>query len=230
MKNLIGILGLVILASPVIISCEDESITGENDHNITVQFDTSQMEIEENGGESAVILHFSKPLLADAIISLKAGAGYEGVLSTVPPIENGSIKLQVRKGDDSAAIALQPIDNNGKTGNKILDLGLLNLPGPFVAGMKKSLIITVNDDETAQSQSVANFIEQEVSLQETNTSGVEYQIHLSEALDANGEIRISLSSEKETYDLHFVTEPAAENNILTLPVRAGEKVVGFKVK
>lgn len=221
-----GLMGLSVI---VFTSCEDENLIEENGEKIEIQFESSQKEVDENGVESTVVLIFSRPAPADINIALNAGTGYENVLNTVPKIENGMITIQVRKGDASAEIKLQPVNNGQRTGNRILDLNLNNLPQPFFAGTKKALYITIRDDETFN-QTIANFIHQDITLQENNTAGIDYQIHFSEALASAGEIKITLSSEKALYGAHFVTEPAARDNAITLPLAAGIRVIGFKVK
>lgn len=228
MKKFI-VAGLMGLSGIVFTSCEDENLIEKNGEKIEIQFESSQKEVDENGVESSVVLVFSRPAPADIIIALNAGTGYENVLNTTPKIENGMIALQVRKGDTSAEIKLHPVNNSQRNGNRILDLKLNSPPPPFIAGMKKSLDITIKDDETLN-QAIANFIHQDITLQETNTAGIDYQIHFSEALASAGEIKITLSSEKALYGAHFVTEPAAQENTITLPLAAGIRVIAFKVR
>jgi len=229
MKKLTRGIGLLGFFSIALLSCDEDPLT-EDATSAKIQFQINTTEVVENTTESAVIIQFSKPASEDAIISLKTENDFANVLNTVPEIENGLINIAIQKGDVSTMLKLKPVDNLSKNGDKVLTLTFHNLPGQYVAGTNQSLSIVVKDDEVTDPKTVANFIAQEATLEETNITGIEYQIHLSEALTSEAVIKIDLSSEKGTYDLHFVTEPAAENNTITLPVSAGQKIVAFKVK
>jgi hypothetical protein len=126
---------------------------------------------------------------------------------------------------------MHPIDNPEKDGHRIVSLTLDNLEEPFIAGANKTLSVRVTDDETIAPdlESFANFINQDNVLEEVNQDGIEYQIHFSEAVAVDSEVKITLTSPNGTYGMHFVTAPQAENNVVTLPVTAGLRVIGFKM-
>lgn len=69
----------------------------------------------------------------------------------------------------------------------------------------------------------------------TATQGIDgdeasIQITLSRAADVAIPISIQLTPSLVTYDKEFITEPAANNNVLTVTVPAGQSGVAFKVK
>lgn len=224
-------IGILALFGIALLSCEDDPVIDGGGGSVAkIQFETAAKELDESASESTVVLQFSKPAAADATISLKAGDGYENTLNTAPAIENGFINLQVNKGDVSAEIKLSPVDNTVQSGNKVLTLSLHNLPSLFASGVNTILTITVKDDDTTSPLSVANFQNQENALEESNATGLEYTIQLSEAVTADSQIKIKWESENATYGVHFVTEPAAEGSLMTLPVSTGATAVTFVVK
>ena len=234
MKNLTLATNIIVLSGFILLSCENDPFTeaGNNPENITVQFEATTKEVAENGEAQIVMLNFNKPAEANGVITIKTSNQFDVTIHTVPAAENGLIRIQVVKGDVSALIKLQPIDNSGKDGHKELNLTLYQLAAPFIAGLNNSLNITVKDDETSWEnlESTANFLAQDIILEETNTTGAEYQIQLSELVAVNSEIKINISSEKGIYNSDYVTEPPAENNMITLLVSAGASMTSFKVK
>jgi hypothetical protein len=234
MKTLSSLLSLLILSSFFLLSCDDDPLNpeGSNSGKISVQFEAASMDIAENADELTIVVKLSKPAMVDATLALKASNQFTAAFTTTPPVENGVINVPVQNGDESVAIKVKPVNNSVRDGNRTVDLTFENLPSQFVPGVHKTLKLTVKDDETTGPgvHSAANFIDQDITLEETNSTGVVYQIHLSNPVAIDSELKIALSSDKGIYDLHYATEPAAENNVLTLQVSAGSSVIGFKVK
>lgn len=233
MKNQIKTVSLVALYVFALLSCDNDPLNEErnNSQKISVQFETAAKEIIENAVEETLTIKFSQPALTDAILTLKAGNDFSEALSTNPVVEEGFIKIQILEGDVAAQIKLSPINNNIKDGHRVVNLSLTGLPFQFITGANNSINITIKDDETTgpHVESAANFVDQDVVLDESNSTGIEYQIHLSKSVAIDSEIKITLSSDNGVYDLHYTTQPVAENNVLTLPVSAGLNVIGFKV-
>jgi hypothetical protein len=234
MKTLTPISSAVIFCSILLLSCEDDPLNqeGGNNEKITVQFETGSREIAENAAEGTLVVKFHKPAVTDGVLTLKADNQFIQNFMTTPGVENGLIRIQFSRGDASAEIRLTPIDNALKDGNRLVNLTLHNLPVQFIAGVNNTINVMVKDDETTGPvvQSVANFIDQDIMLDEANPTGAVYQIHLSDPVAIDSEIKINLSSDNGVYNLHYVTEPAAENNVVTLQVTPGLSVIGFTVK
>lgn len=224
---------LIALLTITFLACDDDALEEENESKkITVQFETATRDVAENGGETTLLLKLSRPAFSNAILIMKADDAFPGVLNTDPAAENGLIAIEIQKGQMSAGLKLMPIDNQEQNGSKTLSLILHDLPLQYIAGSNKAVILTVKDDDTSVPvhESTANFIHQEITLEETYTAGVEYQIHFSEAVAIAGTVSVALSAENGTYGQHYATEPAAEENVLMLQVAAGSRVIGFRVK
>lgn len=234
MKNKFKNVGLLAFLGCAFLACGDDPFNEEENTSkkISVQFETAATEIAENAGEETLLLKLNRPAFFDAVLTLKSDDSFDGVLNTAPAAQSGLVQIQIRKGDTSAALKIIPIDNEEADVSKTITLRLHNLPLQFIEGPNKTVTLTVKDDDTMDPgvESIANFISQEVTLEETHATGIEYQIHLSEAVARESHIRITVSSEKGIYGAHYVTEPETDNSVLTLPVTVGSRVVAFKVK
>lgn len=234
MKNLFQGIGYPIVFSLTLLACDNDPIDeeGKNASRVTVQFQTATREIPENGNEEIVSITFNKPALAEGNLILKTGNIFDEAFATTPPSQDGMITIPIQKGDNSASLKLSPLDNAEKDGHRIALLTFGNLEEQFVSGFNKTISITVKDDETTHPivESIANFINQDIVLEEANAVGIEYQIHFSEAVAVDSEIKISVAAINGIYGLHYLTEPLADNHIVTLPVTAGLRVIGFRVK
>ena len=219
-----------ILFAVLTLSCDNDPIDENAKVNIAVRFETATKQISENAGEQSVLLKLTKPAQSDGLITLKPGDQFTSNFNTVPEAENGLISLTILKGQSAVIVKLLPINNVVKDGQRFLDLKLHGVTAPLVPAVPGTLNITVEDDESAPIvESIANFIPQNITLDEKNFSGVEYQVHFSEAVAIDSELKISLSSDNGTYGINYLSEPAAQNNLISLPVSAGQRVVAFKV-
>lgn len=221
---------MVLLSMSVLIftACEEDPLA--NEQTATVQFQIPQTEVAENADASSIILQLSKPAPEGGFLTLKTDDKFDELLTSEPPAEGGFINIPVGEGTASVTVKVTPKDNLIKTGDGVATISLHQLPGRFRAGVNSSLSITVKDDEVSDPKSVANFIPLEAILEETNSTGIEYQIHLSEELTAPGEVKLSLVSDDAIYDTHYVTEPAAQEGQIILAAGAGQKVISFRVK
>jgi hypothetical protein len=230
MKTLTPTWSILIVSTIIFISCEEENIV-EQSNRITVQFETAKSTIAENAETQNVTVSFNKPLPADAELRLKVDNTFTENFETSSSVENGLIKIQAAKGANKAVLQLNPVDNAQKEGDRVAKLQIQDLSIPFRTGTNPGLDITITDDEsTNTTYSLANFVEQSVTLEETTTTAIEYQVHFSEAVAFDSEIKITLHSDKGAYGLNYVSEPLAEDNILTLAVAAGSRVVSFHVR
>ena len=229
MKNLTSPWSLLFSAA-LIFSCDEDPLNENEGARIAVAFETATKQIPENAGEQTVVVKLSKPAPSDGLITLKAGDKFTSNFNTIPESENGLISLAISKGESAVAVKLQPINNADKDGQRFLELKLHHVSTPLTASVPGTLNITVEDDESSPIvESVANFISQNITLDEKSASGVEYQVHFSEAVAVDSEIKIAISSENGSYGLNYVSEPVAQNNIISLPVATGLRVIAFKV-
>lgn len=229
MKNLKSPFSLLFGAF-MVFSCEEDPMNENAGVNIAVRFETAATTVAENAGEQTVLLKLSKPAPSDGVITLKPGENFASNFNTIPSSENGLIHLAIAKGESAVVLKLLPINNTDKDGQRFLELKLHSVTAPLVSAVPGTLNITVEDDESAPIvESMANFISQNATLDEKNASGLEYQIHFSEAVAIDSEIKITLSSENGGYGVNYISEPLAQNNIISLPVAAGLRVLSFKI-
>jgi hypothetical protein len=214
------------------LSCDNDPMDDEGTFGkITAQFIKSAEEIAEDGTETVVTVKLNKPVDRDEVLTLKVGDLFTQNLNSNPVAVDGIISVTIHKGQTAGQVKLTPIDNAEKDGHRIVDLKLHNLSSAFILGTINTVRVTINDDESEPvTESVANFISQDVTLEETNTTGVQYQVHFSKPVGVDSEVRIMLTSDKGVYNSDYTTQPAAENNTIILPVAAGTSVVAFLIR
>ena len=102
---------------------------------------------------------------------------------------------------------------------RVLALGLLL---PFMAAC--------NDDEEAVVPAQLNFTQTTAGIT-ANANQVQVQLVFSRPIESAGNLELSLSSTNLTYGqtADFYTEPAAANNVLTLPFTEGTDAISFNV-
>lgn len=223
----------VLVAAAVFVSCDDDVITEHNSSGskVTIAFESAAKTVAENGSEETFSLALSRPLAADAQLILKADNGIAENFTPSPAIVDGIIKIPLLKGATGATFKLSPVDNADKDGNRVGNLRIQSLSVPFITGTYSAMNITITDDDGGTSvMSVANFIEQSITLAETADTWIDYQVHFSEAVSADSEVKIAITAEKGSYGIDFISEPAAENDIVTLHVAAGLRVIDFRVR
>jgi hypothetical protein len=231
MKNLIIRIVLFLFASITFISCKQEQEEMKNTTKITIGFDTAEKTIKEDAVEQTLQLKLSGKAPLPGIITLLLPQEVEKVFTTNPQTVNGRLQLPIKEGDLLTTFKIKPIDNSTKDGHTVSTITLEQLTYPFIANANKSIQITILDDEipTDYKESLANFIPNEITLPETNTAGASFVIHLSEPAAIDGTIHVSVAAEKAIYITHFISQPAATNGIITLPVREGSRTIEFKV-
>ena len=233
MKNQNRGWSVLITLALFLLSCDNDPIEQEGGAGkITVQFETGLREFIESSGEQVINLKLSSPSPADGVLTIKPGSGALQNVTTVPAAEGGLIRIALVKGETNVPLKLIPIDNTVKEGERIFEFIIHELTTPFTSGTTNVLKVKVKDDETTSPvvESLANFISQSITLKETNQEGVEYQVHFSEAVAMDSEIKINVSSEQGTYGVVFSTEPAAESGVVSLTVAQGARVIGFRIR
>lgn len=223
----------VLVTAALAISCEDDVITEHNSNGakVTIAFESEAKTVAENASEETVTLTLSKPLVADAELTLKADNSIAENFTASPAIVDGIIRIPLLKGATAATLKLLPVDNAEKDGDRVGNLRLQSLSVPFITGTNSAMSITITDDDGgAHLTSVANFIEQSITLAETATTWIDYQVHFSEAVPTDSEVKIAITAEKGSYGIDYISEPAAENDIVTLQVTSGLRVITFRVR
>lgn len=226
--------GLIVMAIVLIfLSCDNDPLEpeGNNSTKVTVKFEIPAREILENGSPQMVFVKLDKPAPNDFNLVITPGNHFGQNLSSVPSIENGLINVPIVKGQTSASLKLIPLDNTQQDGHRVIELKIDPLQNPFIAGTLSTLKVTIKDNETTPAlESLANFIPRNLTLDETHTTWMEYQVHFSEAVANDSEIKITFSSEKGVHGVDYTSQPLAVDNAISLPVSAGSRVISFFVR
>ena len=227
-KILFGLLGLAILT----ISCEDNDLSDPLPSIPIVQFESSEGIIKESEGEKIISLNFNKTFDYDATIRISVDTSKVKYFTSTPAPRQGVITIFAKKNDSKAILKLKPVDNSIVNQHRVINFNFSILHNEFVLGEKRSYTLTIEDDDTTSEikDSYVNFIPAYATLRETEPNGQELQLHVSESATANGSLTIQSNSERAVYGTHYVTEPAFQNNLLTLNASAGNSVLKFKIK
>ena len=227
-KILFGLLGLAILT----ISCEDNDLSDPLQSIPIVQFESSEGIIKESEGEKIITLNFSKTFDYDATIRISVDTSKVKYFTSTPATRQGVITIFVKKNDNKAILKLKPVDNSIDNPHRVINFNFSILHNEFVLGENRSYTLTIEDDDTTSEikDSYVNFIPAYANLRESESTGQELQLHVSEYETANGSLTIQANSERAIYGTHYVTEPAFQNNLLTLNASAGNSVLKFKIK
>lgn len=222
-----------LIMAATTISCSDDAIEHVNNTDrVIIGFNTTAYVVPENSDDAVTIsVNFNRPLESDRVLNLVADAKFVENMIAEPSVQDGVISIPVSRGDRGAAFKVKPINNADRDGSRDVTLRIHSLSGPFVLGPANVSTITINDDEsTTPLESLANFVEQNATTEEKNTAGIEYEVHLSEAVATDSEITVALTSEKAVYGVDYLSEPVAENDSITLQVTAGLRVISFRLQ
>lgn len=223
---------IIVLMAVTTISCSDDPLTEQenNSNRITLQFQTLAYVVGEKENGLTITVKFNKPLTSDGMLKLRVDDKFIAHLTAEPLVNNGVISIEVNRGETTGSFTVKPIDNEVQDGSRIAKVRIESLSGHFVLGANSEAGITITDDETPGAVSMANFVQQTVSIEEKNTTGIEYQIHFSEVVAFASEVKIALTSEKGTYSIDYVSEPTAESDTITLQVNPGLRAISFRVR
>ena len=190
-------LAITLIATMAMSCADDPLIEHVNKQRVVLEFETTSTTVPENATFAWVTVKFNKPLTSDAILKLRVDDKFNNNLTAEPSVEDNNIFVAVRRGDRTAAFKVKPINNERRDGARTTSIRIHSLTGLFVLGTKNVLVITIPDDESSlPTESLANFVQQTVTLEEANTTGVEYQVHFSEAVSVDSEIKLTVTSER----------------------------------
>jgi hypothetical protein len=216
-----------VLSTSALLSCKNED-TELNDviTPVVVQFSETQIVLNENETGKTVAVSLSRAASADGSIEVEFTSDKLSGIKIEPAAVDGILALPVAKGSTSASFTIQPINNTIMDGAKTISVSLKKVTDGFQLGANKSVSLSVVDDEAPVA---ANFLFQIGTTRENVGSGAIVTIALSNPAPAEGHIEITFSSINQQYGTHFVTEPAAIDGKVLLPVQLGSDHVSFKV-
>lgn len=216
----------LLFLSIIAISCKEE--TDLPSPQITVQFESGSLNIDENGEEQSIKVVLSSPAPGSTLIPVTADVST--AFTSIPPANNGVINVFIEKGTTEGVLKIKPTDNSNDEADRTVSLSFGTLPSRFVAGQQPAFAITIRDDDAAPvQQSVANILEAAATLHENDGAGITYVIQLSRPAAVDSKLMVAISSETAAYARHYTVEPEPVGGSLELSFAAGQQTASFRV-
>lgn len=215
---------LAFTAIGVLWACEDNDIQSLQGI-VSVQFQASELVIAEDNAGKVITVQLSENAISSGELNVEVSSLDDDFIIEPEPVD-GVLSLTVLKGADEVAFTLTPNDNAVIDGDKIVTFTLSSVTDGMIIGDKKSLKTTITDNEIP---ATANFLLNQGSIRENNNEGAEVVVSFSGVVPGEGTLTLSLDSDLASYGTHFVTEPAAVNGKVILPVQTGVNHVSFKL-
>lgn len=215
---------IALAAIGVLGSCE-ENETQSPQGVVSVQFQASELVIAEDHDGKVITLQLSDKAIKNGELNVEVLSLNENFTIEPEPVD-GVINLPVVKGGDFLSFTVIPNDNAVIDGDEVITFTLSSASEGIVIGDKKSLKITIADNEIP---ATANFLINSGSIRENSSAGAEVVVSFSGVVPGEGTLTLSLDSDLASYGTHFITEPAAVNGKVILPVQTGVNHVSFKL-
>jgi hypothetical protein len=213
---------LLIVSGLFTASCEEEDFVV-----VEAEF-RDPVQLLNEGEEMIVHLDLNRPAIKDGFISISmSGQRKYGVnFETNPPANNGSLPLEIKKGESTIQFSLKSIDNSLLEPELELKLFIEDYSDEVIAGETKTTTIIFNDDE---SPSYSNFVLEGDVIKETAQEGIKIEIFFSTPAEGEGSLNIAFSPAQAAYGINFISVPAAVNNQMTLQILPGQAAVSFQI-
>ncbi|MBA4144512.1 MAG: hypothetical protein C0523_02020 [Cytophaga sp.] len=217
-----------LLLATFVMACHDDTITDEpavKGKTSSVQFQSVELAIAENVKDYIIKLPLAGKATkaGEIIISVNAT---KSAFDLKPAAREDNLHLPVAVNDESVQFSIIPKDNTIIDGDVVVEFTIAQTSEGIVLGDKKSLKLTITDNEIP---TTANFSIDKTSIKETVTNGIELSITLSAPAPGTGTLNVSAQSDLLVYNHNYITQPAAENGILTLPVKEGDTQLSFRI-
>lgn len=226
----------IVLVLLAFISCENELEQPIPVENSVIQFTDNHVIINENEQEKNIVLNLSKPAQQTGTVSLVFTSNHLTKFVTEPANTNGRIEIPVINGSNAISFLIRPVNDTQLDGDKTLSLLIAEVSAGFKIGTQHALSVSILDDEEPADERVeANFQVGQMTIGEDVSEGSLITVSLSAPAPAPGQIGIVYSSDHIgygidiRYGIDFITEPAIENDKITLALAAGAEQVSFKV-
>lgn len=212
------------------ISCDNTDEDSLLFSKTIIQFDSTDLQLNENDGEQLIRLSLNKPALQSGSVQVKVETDQASRFVTRPATVNGTIEISIIPGQSFATFKVTPVDNTTSDGNLDVEFSLLSASDGFQLGNRTQLSATlVDNDTTVPFETTANFAAAEGRINENNADGQPLFIQFAKALETEGGIEISLSSQKAIYNTHFITTPPAINGKITLHPALGSPSISVLI-
>jgi hypothetical protein len=212
------------MLSIILMSCEDETELPSAEKN-SIQFEEGEQVISEGDGSPIfVTLTLNKPSTANGTVALQIDENTQTRIQTTPTHTNGLIAIPFAKGTSQLQFSVGAINNTEVDGDVIAKIRIK--PSPlFNIGERAEFQINLHDDDVAAPlPSIANFAEQIETITENSAEVIAYTIQLSAPVAIESKVMITVESPNASA---FVTNPLAEDGIITLPAPAGTTELSF---
>lgn len=231
MKTLLKFLFASISLALIFVGCDDDDLQDPLESIPTVQFESSEGNVSENGGEKTVTLYFNKPFNYNASIKVLVDTAKQKYFISTPSAVNGQITIAVNKGDTKATIKLKANDNVIADGTRPILFKITRLHNEFILGEKDDYTLLIEDNEGPghAQDSYVNFIQRNKNINESSIDWHELEVHVSNYATALGNLTIMANSVNAIYGVDYITEPALNENKFILPA-SGNPTVKFRIK
>jgi hypothetical protein len=232
MKNVFLKISVLFFALGIAFGCHEHEVTLPALPHISIAFESDRVAVREDKVHEIIKLLFDAASRIDGTVTLSIGDADQERFITEPAAVNGLISLNILKGQELATVKITPVNNSTFDGNTEIVLAISTLSDGFRFGAKKSLTVTLVDDEgpvTLPAEPIVNFVPAEGKISEFDQEGQTLTIQLSEALQSEGSIEITVESANADYDTHFVTIPAIVGGKITLNPSVGVRVTSVTI-
>jgi hypothetical protein len=223
------LIGLLLV---VLTSCKDEGDPAASGQRAVIQFQQEQQTLREDDNDGVVVsLALNRALASAGTVTLKIAEDMQQRIQTVPAHAAGVLSLPIAKGASQVQFSVKAIDNIHAEGDQTVMLSLESAAG-LILGEQNALQLIIEDDDNGTNnpepvQSMANFAEHSEAISENAGEALAYKIIFTPAVAVESKVVIAIST---AHADAFVTQPAVENNTITLVAPAGTSELTFSVE
>jgi hypothetical protein len=209
---------LIMIMSLLLASCTEDEIMNTPATPAIVKFPAATIGISELAGPTDITLALGKPLSKAGTVTINIETEYAEDFTTSPAPIDGKIEIPVTAGQSQVKFTLTPVHNNLHQGNKTIDFTLESVTEGMIIGTEKVLNVTIFESDQPN---LVNFIDAGASFIEYTEEGFVVSIGLSMTAVAEGVVEVEVANAESLYGTFFISDPAAANGKITLPVEPG---------
>lgn len=219
---------VTVILLTVLWGCNDPENPQPVLSNISVEFNSTQIQVSEDIGEIEINLSLSKSAIKSGTITITSHNSDANKFTTEPALVDGMLTLNLTSGSDQVSFKVFPINNNIKDEDYTAQFSLASVSEGFSIGNTKLLSVNINDDEVVTSE--ANFETSTSVLREDAIEDLEVGIALSAPLAIASSIAISISPTSAEYGVDYTTAPSIVNGEIVIELLPGATTAKFTIK
>lgn len=216
---------IALIASIVFLSCSDDDVQVAP-KPVLIKFDQQELNISESSDPHEIALSFDKAAIREGIVTVTVATEKPDGFTTIPAMVDKKIELPVTSGQTAVKFKLAPVNDELITEKISIRFTIASASDGFMISTENVLAASIEDYEYP---AMVDFKSNVGSARENSNENSIVVIALSKAAPANGSVEVSFASTKALYGTDFITEPAATNGKILLPVAAGADQISFKV-